>query len=211
MVYFLCWSFIFFIFLFLEGYNIHVNNSKTVLHPNKTSILTSPVAITSQARCFTVQWLTKGSNPGNLTIFLITRNETKAVWRDEEMKKTAIPNKAFNSGEILMWQTAFVDLPTKTNFKVSNLAYSNGCNGTSFFFLTKILLLIKIKIDDNITHNLIKMKCVLSNLESLEFRNFYFHRLRYYIFKTHFIWLLYYFPLRGRWHIYQDPLLLWYQ
>ena len=109
-----------FLSLYSEGYNIHVNNSETILHPNKTSILTSPVAITSQARCFSMQWLTKGSNPGNLTIFLITDNETKAVWRDEEMKKRALPSKAFKNGEILMWQTAFVDLPTKTNFKVSH-------------------------------------------------------------------------------------------
>ena len=103
-----------------EGYNIHVNNSQTVLHPNKTSILTSPVAITSQARCFSMQLLTKGKNPGNLTISLITENETKVIWRDEEMKKKAMPSKAFKNGELLMWQTALVDLPTKTNFKVRN-------------------------------------------------------------------------------------------
>ena len=101
----------------LESAKIFVNNSKTILHPNKTAIITSPIAFNIHPKCLTFKWLKIADNatynPGNLTVSFIKSNETEDAWIDnyQDLIKG-------NPKRLVPWNVALVDLPRKQEFKV---------------------------------------------------------------------------------------------
>jgi len=115
-----------------ESSKIFVNNSKTILHPNKSAVLTSPIAYNTHPKCLTFKWLKIADNftynPGNLTVSFIKANLTEQAWVDNYDELLAKDK----GKRMVPWNLAMVDLPRKQEFK-AEIKFHTNPKGALFF------------------------------------------------------------------------------